>query len=252
MMKSLFLHYGPGGNSFVDKEILGNLTEKIYFWDQPKVKHFSSPFQSLVTESEGQIKKMSSPSNLIAHSFGCDIAASLLQSNSITVDKTLLISPLRHMPTSFINLGNKLIAKQETQALKDALNAIGRDFTKIEAPLFWNLVSNIASHPFYFPSFWQSQETMNNFISLASKAPAHDSEEFYAVVQNYLFSDPKNNYNSLNKSNTHVVLGAEDPYYTADDFHYWQQLLGSENVTIIKSTGHFPHLEQPSYFLKFI
>jgi pimeloyl-ACP methyl ester carboxylesterase len=246
--RTLFLHYGPGGNSFAEKEILGTLTDRINFWDQPKVKHTPTPFQSLALECERQTAKMTKPCNLIAHSFGCDLTASLLQKNPDSLSKIILISPLRHLPSAFINLGKNLLGKEETTGLKTILETTGAN---VDATSFWNLVTQVTSHPLYNSSFWQSQACMNHFSSLTSKAPEFDAEEWQTIIHNYIFSAPQTNFNIFKNSNVKVILGAEDPYLTPSDFQYWQELLGNENVSIIKNAGHFPHLEDPSSLLKF-
>jgi pimeloyl-ACP methyl ester carboxylesterase len=252
MNQALFLHYGPGGNSYAEKEILGIFTDNINFWDQPKVKNSSTPYQSLVAECEKQIIKMNDPCNLIAHSFGCDLAASLLIKNPKLIGKVILISPLRHFPICFKNLGNKLHAAQADTALNSALTSISPYSKKMEAPAFWNLVSNIVTHPAYFTSFWKSQETMQKFIALATLAPANDSEEFQIVLQDYIFTNPQDNFSNLKNSNIHVIISTDDPYYTEDDFQYWLKVIGTENVTLLKNVGHFPHLEDPSCLLKLL
>lgn len=254
MQRSLFLHYGPGGNSFVENKILGKLTDKIYFWDQPKVKHRPNPYSSLVALCEEQLLKVSSPCNIVAHSFGCDLALSILKSNPNLVSKTILISPLRNIPNCFINLAKKLLEIKNSVPLSQALLSAESktDNLSLEANLFWSLITQISTHPNYNSSFWQSHECMTNYFSLAAEASAFDAEEWQVLVHDYLFTQKQNNYEILKNTNTHALFGANDPYLTPAALEYWKELLGKDNVSIIDNVGHFPHLEQPSSILNFL
>lgn len=254
MKRSLFLHYGPGGNSFVEKKVLSDLADKIYFWDQPKTKNIHNPYIGLVGLCEQELKKMSSPQSIIAHSFGCDLAASIMKSNPSFVSKTILISPLRSVPIGFINLAKKLLAKQNLKPLAEALLFAENTANKLnmEANIFWGLVSQVATHPDYNSSFWHSVECMTDYFSLAAEAPAFDAEEWQALIHDYLFLQKQNNYEILKNTNTHAILGADDPYLTVADHEYWKNLLGKDNVTIVENAGHFPHIEQPSCLVKLL
>jgi pimeloyl-ACP methyl ester carboxylesterase len=242
MQKIIFLHYGPGGNSYVENKIFQKLTNMIKFWDQPSTKKTSDPFLSLVNISEQEIAKIQSPSTIVAHSFGCDIAASIVKSNSNLVSKIVLISPLRNIPKNFIHLATNLLKKQDSEALTAAL----------ASKEFWSLVIQISTHPEYNSSFWYSAEKMANYFALAAKAPAFDPEEWQTIMNDYLFIQKQNDFQIFKNTNTQVVFGAQDPYLSQEDFEYWKELLGNENVTIIENVGHFPHIEQPSSILNLL
>ncbi len=255
MNNSLFLHYGPGGNSFVEKEILGKANNQIVFWDQPTVRHLSIPYPNLVSLCEKKIEELNSPSLIIAHSFGCDIILSILNTHPQNDSKLILISPLLNIPNCFINLAKNLNLTNELPQLKNELLKIQATANKnANSPeVFWSLVSQIIIHPNYSSSFWHSLERYQDYLAINVNSPAFDSEEWQVVINDYLFTKPqKINFNHLKNSNSHIILGEFDPYYTKEDFQFWLDLVGKERITIIPNTGHFPHLENSSAFLNLI
>jgi pimeloyl-ACP methyl ester carboxylesterase len=236
MQKIFFLHYGPGGNSYAENKIFKGSTTEIRFWDQPRTKKMNDPFLSLVNLSEQEILKIQSPRTVVAHSFGCDIAASIVKSNSGAISKTVLISPLRNIPNNFINLAKNLLKRQDSVVLTAAL----------ASQEFWSLVTHISTHPEYNSSFWHSSEQMANYYALVANAPAFDPEEWQTLINDYLFIQKQNDFKIFKDTNTHVIFGAHDPYLSIEDFEYWKALLGNENVTVVENAGHFPHIEEPT------
>jgi pimeloyl-ACP methyl ester carboxylesterase len=255
MNNSLFLHYGPGGNSFVEKEILGKANNQIVFWDQPTVRQLTTPFSSLVSLCEKKIEELKSPPLIIAHSFGCNIISSILNTHPQNESKLILISPLINIPNCFINLAKILNSTKELPQLKDELLKIHSTSNKsaIGPEVFWRIVRQIIMHPNYSSTFWHSHKCYQDYLAVNANSPNFDSEEWQVVINDYLFTQAqKINFNILQNSNSHIILGEFDPYYTKEDFHFWYDLVGKERVTIIPSTGHFPHLENSSAFLNLI
>lgn len=254
MKNSLFLHYGPGGNAFVENQMFDKLSDKILFWNQPKTKTLNSPYSSLVSLSTKQVLSTDEPHNIIAHSFGCSIAASIKQEPVLHDSKIILIAPLRNIPLNFLNLANILLKKQENSKLKNALSVLSENVisSSFESNLFWKLFGEIVIHPNYYPSFWSSSECMQNYLSIAAKGPVFDTEEWQAVIADYFLFDKKYNFDIFKNTNTHVLLGANDPYLSQADFDYWISLLGINNVSIIKNAGHLPHIEQPTSLLNLL
>lgn len=254
MKPSFFLHYGPGGNAYVESQKLNSILPNAIFWDQSKAKDSQTPFQSLVKATADEIKKNTSPVNLVAHSFGCDLVAGFLPGGDALFDKIILISPLRSIPQAMLNLAKNLLAKKNEPALETAYKAANLNSAeKMDATLFWNLVSNIVIHPFYGSAFWTSANEQKNYENIAANGPAFDGQEWQTLMQDYLFQNNINDFKKLKGKDVLVIFGETDPYLDlAIDIPFWQQIVGNHNVITIKQTGHFLHIEQLSQFNKII
>lgn len=252
MKTSLFLHYGPGGNAHVEKHVLTKDMAQTIFWDQPRVKNYKNPFNKLALFSADFIQETKSKT-IIAHSFGCDILSSLLNYPQINIDKAILISPLKSIPIGIFTLGEVLFRKKPNSELRLALDMANAKISDVDQTAFWGMVTQVASHLDYSASFWHSHEAQKNYETIAGSGPTFDAMEWQTLIQDYLFNNKTSSFDRFNDKKTLAIFGENDPYFIAErDLPYWQNLLGKEQVAVIKHSGHFPHLENRTEFLNIV
>ncbi|MBC7465667.1 MAG: alpha/beta hydrolase [Bdellovibrio sp.] len=254
MDSSLFLHYGPGGSSDIEAAVLGSQWPNVLFWNQPKFKDRLNPYQELVNACAQQAQEMQAK-QMIGHSFGCDLLSSILKTKlpqlpHLVVENSILISPLRSIPTAFINLGRVLQRKQDVPALAEAIQSVAPFLSAPPPDLFWNLIIQISTHPFYLQSFWANQKAKENSDKLAALSTPFDAAEWQTLVNDYLFAYKNSDTNHLKNKKIKAIFGDSDPYLDENDFTFWKNLLGLEQVIIIKNSGHYPHLENQEAFLR--
>jgi pimeloyl-ACP methyl ester carboxylesterase len=252
LIRSLFLHYGPGGNSYAEQKLLSEILPNTLFWDQPKVKTSPVPFKELVLQSE--IKAQAIDANeLIAHSFGCDVAANLLINLTKQIQGAIFISPLRNIPQAMVTLAKNEIDLKSESELSKALATALKEKERIGPSTFWGLVTQIVSHPEYKNIFWANKSIQAEHERLSKSAPEFDAPEWQTLIQHYLFAQPEKLFSKLKNKNVRIIFGKQDPYIDFEiDIPYWEDLVGKRNVLVIQDAGHSPHLEQPLQFQNFV
>lgn len=252
MAKSIFLHYGPGGNAHVERKLLGDSLPECVFWDQPKTQGVENQYLNLVDLTSEKIKEVYDISTIIGHSFGCDLTKSILYKNEpVNLKRLILISPLRDIPMAFFNLGKHLNGLANSDALLAELKNFS-DHSKNISMRFWGIVSHIATHAKYAESFWYDRASMLKYADLCVDAPVFDLTEWQSVINSYVFGNQFESFDIFKKYKTTVVFGKQDPYLTDDDIVYWTDLVGLQNVVVLDECGHFPQVEKTNHLLKLI
>ena len=128
---ALFLHGGPGLHSKVEHTWFGD-TLPILWWDQPAIAPAlaggPSPFRSLVAHAGRQLEALvesnGEPVDLIANSFGGQVAASLAREYPTLIRRITLLGCSPDPVRQFFLLARRLLeAGCEHPGLRDALAA---------------------------------------------------------------------------------------------------------------------------------
>jgi predicted alpha/beta hydrolase family esterase len=248
MSERLFLHYGPGGNSSLERELYKNDNSKIIFWDQEHNATDGNRFNDLVQQCLE--KKISTQADiLIAHSFGCDLVSDLFNQSLLSSETIVLISPLKNVQKGFFQLAANLSKAQPSVKLDRFLTEQlqSKDYLT-EQTAFWNICALVSEHPLYNRIFWSSDSFYQTASEILTKSKPFDADFWQKTVYEYLFHFKKS-LNFPSHSNIFVIFGEDDPYLDQDSIHHWTTSLGSDRVFFIKNSGHFPHIEQKSEFL---
>jgi pimeloyl-ACP methyl ester carboxylesterase len=244
-----FLHYGPGGNAFVERQKLQGDFPEAQFLDQPHVKGSAHPFKTLVRACADHLLHYPR-SPVVAHSFGCDLLMAAMGSQPLQNSPLVLVSPLKSIPQGMFNVAIDLEKRAPQPGLEKAIAAAEPALPDLDAEKFWGLVSQVAVHPDYGKTFWQSAGQMAEYYNTAASGPPFDATEWQAVIQDYLFANTPANFGLLKSKEAWVIFGDCDPYIELEkELPYWRSLVGSERVIVIKSSGHYPHLETRQEFL---
>ncbi|MDH4284701.1 MAG: alpha/beta hydrolase [Gallionellaceae bacterium] len=245
--KALFLHGGPGLHAAVERAWFGDLLP-VLWWDQPAIAAGDpAPFRTLVDHAARQLRTIADANNgqvdLVAHSFGGQIAAALAKEQPAYISRITLLgcgNPI----LQFFNLGKwQLGGEYEHPELQ---NAIAAAQEKCDESRFFSLAQ--ACFPerrrpdFYFGP--DSSAAQERYFALASSAPPLDISTFFSVMRDMLLAPPLPQINDF-AGNVTVFLGKHDPLLQLDeDMERWRRIFPQSQFRIVNA-GHIPHLELP-------
>jgi pimeloyl-ACP methyl ester carboxylesterase len=244
---TLFIHGGPGLSSAVEREWFGN-TLPILWWDQPSVAGIPEPFRALVAHAGHQLETLANTSgskiNLIAHSFGGQIATALAREHPRLIRRiTLLGSPPVPLH-AFLHFARRLLeAGHERPGLKEALAAVEANCDGDRFIAFIQACYPDGSLPsIYFGP--HSAEARDRYFEMAGKMPPIDIATFFAVMNEFLHT-PNFTQPAGFDGEVSIVMGRDDPLLDLDaGKQEWLKVFPQAEVTLADA-GHFVHLELP-------
>jgi pimeloyl-ACP methyl ester carboxylesterase len=246
-LNTLFLHGGPGLHSAVERTWFGD-TLPILWWDQPFVTEDSTPFRTLVAHAGRQLEAMAESTggrvDLIAHSFGGQIAAALAREYPGLLRRiTFLGCPHDRISHFFMFARRLLEAGYERPGLKEALAAVEES---CDGNRFIALIQ--ACYPAgTFPNNYfgpHSTEVRERYFEVAGRAPPIDIATFFAVMEEALHT-PNSTQPAGFDGEVSIVMGRDDPLLDLDvDKQKWSKVFPQAEFTVVDA-GHFVHLELP-------
>ena len=210
---TLFIHGGPGLHSAVERGWFGDILP-ILWWDQPSVAGDPTPFRTLVTHASRQLETMAESSgvrsDLIAHSFGGQIATALAREYPDLIRHITLLGCPPDPIRPFVLFARRLLeAGCEHPGLKDAL-AAAED--KCDENRFIALIQAIypdgALPDIYFGP--NSTGVRDRYFDMASKTPPLDIATFFAVMQEFIYT-PNLMQSAEYDGKVEIVMGSHDP-----------------------------------------
>lgn len=233
MVNKIFLHFGPGANASIEKEVLSD--PKTHYWTQPKVSS-STYIEDLLASTSHEIKKIAANSNgkveIVAHSFGVFLAQNLDEHTRSLVSKAVYLTPTFDFRRSITNMMSFVANDpkyKEIESFDDFMGAF---------------VSFSSNYPNYFSHYFHREEDFQKYIQLAQKyEPTHEPSLMAGIkelIDEYAGQEIIPKYDQ-----TKVILGKFDPLIPKED----QDIISAifENTEIV-DTGHFPHLEKRIIF----
>lgn len=276
IMNTLFLHYGPGGNSSLEKLWFRDNLISAHLWDY-EFEKIAAPstlnnYQYLLNLVDLKIKE-SNPSLIISHSFGCDLALDGIKSIHQNIEKICLFSPVRNIPQAFINFSehllnyfnNSIALKNEFQ--NHILNQIDSEyfknlqqkketfsslyekknkyesFDKFEFESFLNLAISLFSNPDVFQLYWAKKSSLNKFNQIKNSVVPLNLTAWSKTLEDKFSIEIETQNDIKNVPKKLVFLGENDLYYKnlQDEISFWQAK--GFQVNLIKDCGHYTHLE---------
>ena len=244
---TLFLHGGPGLHSAVERAWFGD-TLPIVWWDQPAVAGDPTPFRTLVAHAGRQLQIMADSGDgqvdLIAHSFGGQIAAALAREYPALIRRiTLLGCPHDRIHVVFLFARRRLEAGCEYPGLRDALAAAeencdeGRFFALVQACYPDGTLPGIYFGP-------HSAKVRDRYFTMAGKMPPLDVATYFAVMQEFLHTQ-NSTQSAEYGGKVSIVMGRDDPLLDLDeDRKKWLGVFPDAEFMVVDA-GHFLHLELP-------
>ena len=247
--KMLFLHGGPGLHAAVERAWFGD-SLPVLWWDQPAVAADDpAPFRTLVGHAAKQLQALAAsrggPVDLIAHSFGGQIAAALANEYPALIRRITLLGCAPPDPfRPFLLLGQRLLeAGYDRPGLQDAMKAAQ------ETPdenRFAALIQACFPDP-YIPGIYfgpGSAAAKDRYLTLARVAPPVDLPTFFAVMIESLHAPPLAQVEGF-AGEVVALLGKHDPLLRVDeDIKRWREIFSQAQFKVMDA-GHFLHLELP-------
>ena len=263
----LFLHGGPGFNSFAEQKILAPLFEQkgmeLVCWNEPSNLRADGPpfsaefaFENSVKSARHELLRLADQSNgkvyILAHSFATHILLNLVKDVPEFISGATIIAPTFKLREIFCRI-LKLAVSDFDQTLPNKALQI-REFIEKSKSLFDQPIQDafaIATEdPNLFPHYWQNKETMGAYFGAwAEKSMPLDIEGFVAVLQDL---DRKNQNIDIKSSQIpfRMIFGAHDPIVLrTQELAYIQNSIAHWSEVTFEKSGHFPHLEEADRFV---
>lgn len=238
-LPKLFLHWGPGGNLDVERAWFKSELP-IHWWNQPVYgSNEASAFNKLVQACKIQLKSLNNnnPVDLIAHSFGGQLALALIQAAPELVNNVTLLAASPWPPMGVKNLAIYLY-EHGHEELQEHLKIIDNNFSPEN---YWKLVFKIASIPNFFNNYWapeslKNKEKYDSIVSANNIQPLH-FDTMVSVTNDY-FQQQKHNSLIPFKNKVKLIVGEKDPLFHKSDIDLWKKIFPNIEVVVL-NTGHF-------------
>lgn len=234
----LFLHMGPGFHALVEKKLFENSYPDVEFWSQPQTSSFSDLLQS----AESKFLEMKSDKiDLLAHSFGGQLAIQLIQKYPQKIGKVVLLNSGVDPFECFINLALKLGVLNENEANQARRAPVSQKM---------DLILKIAITPKFPFLYWFSEDKMKHYESVYSHVPPLDVNVFVSVfadflnVQNSLPRDLK----SWTGPVSIIASGDDNLLNYKHDVEVWSLYFSRAHFIKLHGVGHYAHVESDDQF----
>jgi len=244
---TLFIHGGPGLHCAVEREWFGD-TLPILWWDQPAVAGIPDPFRALVAHAGHQLETMAKSIggrvDLIAHSFGGQIATALAREYPALIRRITLLGCPHDRVSFFLLFARRILeAGHEQPGLRDALAAVEEN---CDENRFFALIG--ACYPRgEFPEIYfgpDSAAVRERYLSMFAKARPLDFATFFAVMQEFLHT-PNSTQPAGFDGEVDILMGKDDPLLDLEtNKQKWLGVFPQAEFKLVDA-GHFLHLELP-------
>lgn len=245
--KTLFLHGGFGWHCAAEHVWFGD-SLPVLWWDQPSVAEAPEPYAALVKNAVNKIKAMSDTAgcqiDLIAHSFGGQIAATLATEQGELIRSITLLGCPPSPLAAFFNFAQRLLeATPEHPDLKEALSALEKhhDMGNLMALVQLCYPGGALPERYFAPG---ASDIKARYFDIASRTPALDIATFMAVMQDFLHTRtpaPAESY----AGKVHLLMGRHDPLLSViEDGEKWLKVFPRAKLEM-HDAGHFLQLELP-------
>lgn len=248
---TLFLHMGPGLNSFAERKLLGPHMKTTHFWDQPAIKTDENSFGILTDAALVEVDKIYSenkaPVKLFAHCFGIRIAQQLLLKVPEKISDCRFVNSSFDTSRGFFNL---LKVMSKSKEIDPALREKMLHYIKNKPTDYgikeeiWEYVQLIASEPLYIKYYWPKVNQFNEYAKIAASGPPFDFTTFQVVLNDFLnhHSNQELIFNGPHK----IVfeLGGLNPLLEIEhEISRWRTQFPKAEFLVNPNGGHFMHLE---------
>jgi pimeloyl-ACP methyl ester carboxylesterase len=250
MEKSLFLHWGPGGNAQAElKQFNARFPSSFVWWNQPAPSPASlHPYQDILDAAFIELNRIHQETQtavrLVAHSFGVQLALDLVQKAPEKISRLVLIGALSSVIQGHVKLGYRLARHYRDETIKSTT----LEFEKEPGfATFSNLIQAVTRYPDFLIHYWgynqHSLKARDAFLQFAEGTPIMDFDTYLLVMKNLFDSKILDRpVPSLNLP-VEIHLGNQDPYFDIkDEMEEWQKKIPQAKI-IAHTAGHFVHLE---------
>jgi len=249
--ETLFLHWGPGSNAYVERQLLGHRYASICFWDQPKIHQSRHAFGCLldaaVAEAERLAEQAEGTVNLMAHSFGGHLAAGVLAAIPEKIGDCHLFSTGYDVASGFRRLLEIMAADPGTEGhLRNRINGTlqGHRSARPDWAEVWRHIELAFSDPEVLHHYWSRPQQYDAYVTLAACAPPLHLQTFQNVLCSFLGKHFGRSQPIRSDHRILIELGGLDPLFAvADARKGWALQFPTAQFIDRPGSGHFIHLE---------
>lgn len=248
-MKYIYLHGGPGLNSFAEETILSAKYAKngldVDFWNEPKNLKTNSPYQEILTNLVDFVTAYKEPVIIIAHSWGSRTLIDTLPLLESNVHAACLLSPAIEFMSAdrrICNFALSLLTEDQV-ASKNKIE----EFLKSKNDKFDNLREEALLAAFssnYFIHNFVQTSSFEKYFSYLTQENSFRLEEMLKIRRSMPLT-PKTP-NKLSSIKASVIFGCKDPIFKKSTE---EKIIREnfQNLEIIEMEGvsHYPHIESP-------
>ncbi len=267
-MRFVFLHGGPGLNSFAEQVILGPSISaaghETTFWNEPSINrpdgdpfNIHGAFEHWIASAERAFLAAAAtePVCVLAHSFSYSAACELARRYPERIAGLVLIAPAAKPSLSFKNVLKVAqgLASQETVTMFD--DCVSRTCALLDAPMrrgFELILGQPALLNGLFTSYWVNRERFRAWLSTQTSTKAQfDVASFLSVLDDYCArADTLRSARSVS-TRTLVFFARQDPVVMmTEQAPAVQADIPHAQIELIDDCGHFIHLERPQDWVR--
>jgi pimeloyl-ACP methyl ester carboxylesterase len=247
---TLFLHMGPGLNSFVERKLLGSQNPTVDYWDQPAhAENSGHAFDKLVDQTHQRALELAGPQknpiHIVAHSFGGHIARALAARDPELIKSLRYVSTGYDIPNGFYSLLKTMSQDPSTDAtLRTEITEflVGREPHPQD---IWLYAGLITKDPHFMRHYWPATEMYETYTQQAAAGPGMNFGAFQSIMADFL-----ERHFTLDPTSTrvtcpvHIELGGRDPLLNLDhERQLWSKVYPQATFTIHPQSGHYLHIE---------
>jgi pimeloyl-ACP methyl ester carboxylesterase len=254
----IFIHGGPGFNSFAEERILGprfqEHGQKAIFWNEPHASQ--TQYQDWRDSIEAVVRQAENcPVHIISHSFSIYPLMDLLVSQKITCEKLSLIAPAFDLNQAYRNVLK--IAIQDFQKNEspraDELKKLLSESAHLYDPAMRAGFGVAAHDPELFFHYWTNVDARAEFFDEWMKRGVQIDPSYVDRVLSGI-----SGRNALPAGSVlldlpvKVAYGKNDPLIQVQSQPDPAIYFKSFQKKTFAESAHFPHLEEPDLFLSWV
>jgi pimeloyl-ACP methyl ester carboxylesterase len=265
-MRFVFLHGGPGFNSFAERAILDPLFassgHEIIFWNEPSRLRpdgegfeKSEAYERWLASAEGCVVSAAQfdPVHLIAHSVGVHAALDIVRLHPACVRTLVVVAPSADSFATFTNVLR--LAQEDLRDVKPHVASTIAECLARTRSLFDDAMReglmNVLQDEQLFTHYWADRGQFEASMSaLAQPEAQFDAESFFAVLAG--FAQRGATFGSSAEVNlpTFVLFGARDRITpVAEQRSAIEAAIPGAHIEVLDGCSHYAHLDRPGYFV---
>ncbi|MBL7664477.1 MAG: alpha/beta hydrolase [Bacteriovoracaceae bacterium] len=252
MKKFLYVHGGPGLNSYPESQLLKPIFEshnhEIVLWNEPKSFSSKNYYAEMVDNLKDFILSQGPNLNIISHSFGSYLVLDLISKTDLPVNSLCFVSPaldLEQGDKNILNVGLEILKKTNTELSKQLETKIQlfkknkTEQNKIDALL-------LAFQSGYFSLNFCSEENFKKYFGLLINEHEFRLNDFLKIKPTIAPLKPQKKKKSIKSI---AIFGAQDPIFKYEnEMKVLNKFIEKTNVKIFPNISHYPHIESQHDF----
>ena len=265
-MRFVFLHGGPGLNSFAEQAILGPLFEDaghvVDFWNEPSTLRPrgdafdpAHAFEHWLASAEGFVLRSASrqPVQLIAHSIACHAAMEIARRHPHRLANLVLVAPAADPFAAFRNVLRLAVQDLETAKPEIAsviASCLFRTRALLDAPMCEGMM-NVLHDEMLFTHYWVDEGWMQASAAAQARPEAQfDVNAFFAVLTDFSQRSADVLSTGAVTLPTLSLFGAADPVTSfGEQREAIRAAVPEARIEVLDGCSHYLHLERPHQFV---